>query len=357
VDAAGASAGPGPIDATGPLSVLHVDASRQSRGGQRQLKLLTQGLHRRGVVQAVLCPPEAPLRDGLPVPAWPLPAGRRGRATLHQAVERLGASLVALHDRGALQLVPREGLEVPAVLHRRVDFEPSRWSRRRYRRVHGIVAVSQAVARVMHQTTGGHGPWVEVVHDGVRPPRPVPLAPPARATVLAVGALVPHKGHRTLVAALAHLPDAQLVVAGEGPLRRRLERQARRLGVTGRVTFAGQVEDLDPLRAQASVLVHPSHQEGLGQAVLEALLAGLPVVASAAGGLPEVVRGHGILVPPQRPRRLARAIREALDHNGRWRRALAEDRRRLVARFGAERMVEETLRAYRAGACRGTLAP
>ena len=289
------------------------------------------------------------------MPVRPLATGRRGRGALRAAVAELRPDVVAFHDRKGLQLLPRGGLGVPAVVHRRVDFVPSRWSWHRYRRADGVVAVSEAVARVMRRVVAG-GPWVEVVHDGVAPPPPVPIEGPGEGRLLAVGALVDHKGHRTLLDALVELPGATLIIAGEGPRRPRLERQVARLGLSGRVQLVGQIDDVDRLRRGADLLVHPSHEEGLGQAVLEALLAGLPVVAAAAGGLPESVGGVGWLVPPRRPTRLAKALRQALSAPS-ARERLAAQRPMLLHLFGVDRMVRQTLLAYQRAAARGTLGP
>jgi glycosyltransferase involved in cell wall biosynthesis len=165
-----------------------------------------------------------------------------------------------------------------------------------------------------------------------------------------VAALTGHKDHATLVEALALLrarqPRAWLVIAGEGELRGALEAQARALGVEGRTVFAGFRNDLDRLLPAFSVFCLSSRLEGLGTSVLDAMALGLPVVATAAGGIPEaVVDGvTGRLVPPRDPRALADALFEALSDEAR-RKAWGETgRRRFLECFTCERMVDETLR-------------
>jgi glycosyltransferase involved in cell wall biosynthesis len=120
----------------------------------------------------------------------------------------------------------------------------------------------------------------------------VPLA-------LALGRLHPNKGFDLLLEALAATRDITLWIAGEGPLRASLERLATRLGIIGRVRFLGWREDVASLLAAADLLVCPSLHEPLGNVVIEAWSAGLPVVATASDGPAALIRDgeSGILVP------------------------------------------------------------
>jgi glycosyltransferase involved in cell wall biosynthesis len=131
-----------------------------------------------------------------------------------------------------------------------------------------------------------------------------------------VAALVDHKDQRTLVraAAAAHAwrPDLHWVIAGDGPNRRALEAESRRLGVDDRVHFVGYVAEADALIGEANVFVLSSREEGLGSVLLHALALGTPVVATAAGGIPEVVP-RDALVPVGDAEALARAVVGALE--------------------------------------------
>ena len=145
------------------------------------------------------------------------------------------------------------------------------------------------------------------------------LGPSSGPQVVAVGQLEAVKGHRFLIEAWptvrrAH-PDACLVLVGEGSARGALGEQARSLGVANSVDFAGFRSPADAFIAGGDVLVQPSLTEGLPNAVLEAMVAGRPVIASRVGGVPElVVDGEtGLLVPPADPDALARAIIALLD--------------------------------------------
>jgi glycosyltransferase involved in cell wall biosynthesis len=126
------------------------------------------------------------------------------------------------------------------------------------------------------------------------------------------GRLGVQKALGTALEAVATMPGVTLVVAGDGPERAALERRMRELGVEGRVRFLGSVSRDDVLRlfraADASVL--PSAWENYPHTVVEALAVGCPVIATAVGGVPEVVRDgeNGLLVPPGDPPALAAAV-------------------------------------------------
>ncbi|MGH3048883.1 MAG: glycosyltransferase, partial [Gaiellaceae bacterium] len=165
--------------------------------------------------------------------------------------------------------------------------------------------------------------------------------------LLAVSRLTEQKGLDVAVRALASLPpDTALVVLGEGPERPALETLARDLGVAGRVRLRGREPDVAAWLERASVLVHPARWEGFGLAVLEAMLAGLPVVASNVSSLPElVVDGEtGLLVRPDDPAALALGVAKALEDSDRLG---AAGRERARAEFSVAKMADRTAELYR----------
>lgn len=156
-----------------------------------------------------------------------------------------------------------------------------------------------------------------VVPNGVDPDdfATAPSAPEeVEGYVLGVGRLAPQKGFDVLLEAFASdvLTDSTLVLAGEGMERQKLEARAAELGVVSRVRFLGSVERarLPQLFRGASVFAFPSRGEAFGIALLEAMAAGVPAVAAAAGGIPEFVRDgqNALLVPPDDAPALAEAI-------------------------------------------------
>ena len=162
-----------------------------------------------------------------------------------------------------------------------------------------------------------------------------------------IARLAEQKGHRYLLEALAELPDAQLVIAGDGELEEDLKRMAADLGVAARVDFLGRRDDVPDVLAGFDVFAFPSLFEGLCLAVIEAQAAGVPVVATPVGGIREtVVDGEtGLLVPLRDVGALARAIARLLDDRDEAER-LAANARRASKRYAVEQMVEATLELY-----------
>jgi glycosyltransferase involved in cell wall biosynthesis len=196
--------------------------------------------------------------------------------------------------------------------------------------------------------------------DGRRPSRVIPLGidlarfasgtPALEGTIVGnVARLAEQKGHRTLLEAapLVHAthPDVRFAIAGDGELREELEQEAKKIG--DHVVMLGNRPDVPDLLASFAVFAFPSRYEGLCIAVLEAQAAGVPVVATAVGGIREtVVDGEtGFLVPVDDARALADRILHVLEHRDEARR-VAEEARRRVQAFSEERMVAETLALY-----------
>jgi glycosyltransferase involved in cell wall biosynthesis len=158
-----------------------------------------------------------------------------------------------------------------------------------------------------------------------------------------VGRLVEFKGQEFLLEALARLrpsfPQARLLVVGDGPRRAFLEQRARDLNVTDEVRFTGHREDVPDLLAAMEVFVLPSLAEDFGRVLLEAMAMQRPVVATAAGGAPEIVEDKvtGLLVPPANGAALAEAISALLADPARARAMGLSGRRRVEATFTADR--------------------
>lgn len=307
-----------------PARVLHVDTATEWRGGQVQLLHLVRGMEAAGWAPSVACPGESPLWKALEFLGdrrVAIPVGMSARTTWR--VRQAEVDIIAAHTSHAHTLC--SVVERPLVVHRRVDFVPSGgW---KYRRPEAYVAVSEVVARLLKNAGADH---VSVVHDGVAEGPAVSPAPDG-PTVLAVGACVAHKGHRFLSEAAEQLEGVDIGVAGEGPLR------------YPNLRYLGYRQDVPHLLAAAELFVHPSTEEGMGQAVVEAMLAGVPVVATDAGGLPEVVGDCGILVRKGDSAALAQGIRRGLagDHP-----SVDAARARARLSFSVDRMVKGTLAVY-----------
>src|SRR5258708_16507813 len=142
--------------------------------------------------------------------------------------------------------------------------------------------------------------------------------PPGAPLVVQVAQLVGHKDPINFVRAMRSVidavPGAHALLVGEGPLRAPATEEARRLRIDGQVHFTGYRDDADSLLAAADVVSLSSREEGMGSVLLDSLVFGRPVVATRAGGIPEVVvDGHtGLLVPIEDPRQLGAAIARLL---------------------------------------------
>jgi glycosyltransferase involved in cell wall biosynthesis len=177
---------------------------------------------------------------------------------------------------------------------------------------------------------------------------------PRRPVVGTIGRLEDRKGHDQLLrAAGAMLAGTngrrpQLVIVGDGPLRERLAGQARTLGVADSVRFEGTVADVRPVLAAMDVFVLPSHAEGMSNALMEAMAAARPVVATAVGGNTEVVTDGetGLLVPPADPDAIARAVDGLLRDPERASGLGAAARQFVTRHFGARARVAELERLY-----------
>jgi len=161
---------------------------------------------------------------------------------------------------------------------------------------------------------------VEVLPNPAPPPADVEPAQLDGAAFAFVGRLTEQKALPVAVAAIARVPAARLVLVGDGPERDALERRAVQFGVADRVEFRGSVPRDEALRVLAGsrAAVLSSAWENLPHAAVEALSVGVPVVATAVGGVPEVVRDqeNGLLVPPNDPDALAGALRRILEEDG-----------------------------------------
>jgi glycosyltransferase involved in cell wall biosynthesis len=195
-----------------------------------------------------------------------------------------------------------------------------------------LIAVSKAIERKIVEEGRDTIP-VSLVYNGVDLERYDHQEPcctlrdeygmePGAQIVGVVARLEPEKGHPTLLeawpAVLRAVPDAYLLVVGEGSRRDALERLARELRIAHRVVFTGRRDDVPAVTAALDVAVLPSYREAQGLTILEAMALSRPVVASNVGGIPEVVEDGrtGLLVPPHDPDALAAAISRLLtDHS------------------------------------------
>jgi glycosyltransferase involved in cell wall biosynthesis len=175
---------------------------------------------------------------------------------------------------------------------------------------------------------------------------------PSERIITTVGRLAPPKDLETLLAACERLeyPSWRLLILGDGPLRSRVARAIRTKGLRNYVTLLGERRDVPRFLKASDIFVLSSRWEGLPLVVIEAMLAGLPVVATRVGGIPELVEDGvtGLLVPPQDPRALHRALAQLLSDPELCERLGNSGQRRALERFTVERMIAQVRALYRA---------
>lgn len=233
-----------------------------------------------------------------------------------------------------------------------------RWA---FRRSH-TAAVSHDTKAHLQESLGSPGWLIDVVHNGI-PERPGDRAAARRAMaladadllVLAVGSLSRRKGHHVLLEAMHRIherpgvPRWKVAIAGEGVERSALEEGIQRLGLRDSVVLLGNRDDIPDLQAAADVFVMPSLWEGLPLAVLEAMFAGNPVIATTASGMPEAIDDgvHGLLVPPDDAIALGDAIHRLLTRPGERSKLGDAARQRAHSQFSVRVMTDAYERLYR----------
>jgi glycosyltransferase involved in cell wall biosynthesis len=360
---------------------LQIDTARTWRGGQYQVLLTAQALAARGHRVVVVAHPDGELRRRLPPEMAVVPLAPRNEVDLPAAwqlsrvIRELQPDLVHAHDpHGVAAAATALSIASPPrrpalVASRRVDFHlnVNAFSRWKYQKVDRFIAASGAI-RAMLLEDGIAPERVVIIHEGIDVERvtaaePVNVReefwfPPHSLIVGNIAALVPHKGQRFLVEAAAlvvrEMPEARFLLLGEGELRETLEGQIRHLHLAKHVVLTGFRADVLRVLKGLDLFVMSSVSEGLGTSLLDAMAAGRPIVATRAGGIPEVV-AHGetgLLVAPRDAEALAGAILELLRDPARRQRFAAAGLARVRERFSVDRMVDETLAVY--GALAGT---
>lgn len=232
-----------------------------------------------------------------------------------------------------------------------------------------LIAVSKTIHESLAREYGGS--HVVHIYNGVEIGRLRPVRPRAEvremvqvssgeALIGTVGRLSPVKGQVHLLKAMRRLLDqgrkVRLVFVGDGPLRQHLEEVARKLQIVGNVSFLGQRDDTYDLMQAMDVLVLPSLSEGIPLVVLEAMVIGVPVLASRVGGIPEIIEEGttGMLIEARNEEELADRCGVLLDHADVAAQIVKNARQRVETQFSSEVMVERTVCLYRSLVCNTT---
>lgn len=336
--------------------IVHLDLEPGWRGGQRQLLLLLRALSGRGWRQRLICRSGSPWLNRCPEEIDAVAVETRWQA-LRALPHRRDGLIVHAHTGNTIPLAAWGG-RPPArsVVTRRVIWRPRPFL---LRRIDAVVAISDAVERVLHEV-GVPASRIRRIPSAIDRRRTIDrgrrddlrrtLDIPSDATVgLTVAALAPEKDPQTLVAALRDMPRGYVHVwIGDGPLRAEIEAAAALAGVSDRLRLTGFLTEPDPWFAIADLYVMSSAAEGLNTTLLDAMHFRLPMIGTNIPGSAELLRPGrtALVVPVGDPAALAAAVR-AITKDPLAAEARVEAAAALVEAYDIERTADAYARLYR----------
>ncbi|GGI55205.1 glycosyltransferase [Oxalicibacterium solurbis] len=355
------------------MKILHVEAGKFYYGGARQVAYIIEGLAARGVQNVLACPIDADIASAVGNAAKVCELRMGGDADvgmawrLAQLIRAEQPDIVHLHSRRGADTwggLAARWTGTPCVLSRRVDNPEARWQvALKYRLYDYVITISEGIRRVLLDE--GLAPQKVTCVRSAVDAQPYLHAvdraafmhefglPPQAIVVGMVAQLIPRKGHRYLIEAVAvlreHYPDLRVLFFGRGPLQSELENEIAQAGLADVIRLAGFRNDLPQWLGGLDILAHPADMEGLGVSLLQASAAGVPIITSRAGGLPEAVADNvsGLLIPPGDVAALTQSLRRLLDDAGLRRQMGEAGRARILAEFSIDAMVEGNLAVYR----------
>lgn len=308
------------------MNIIHVDTQNTWRGGQRQALELIKRLNKHGIHNILACKRSSEIskraeESGIDVVhfaflgEWDIVSAIKLRSYIKQkkidiahvhSSHAHGIAFLALYNLAHCKLVVsrRVDFHVKGILSRKLKYGPS---------VSKIITVSDAIKRVL-------------IEDGIDPKKIITIRSgfvveditknstkkdlrgklnikDTSVVVVTVAALAPHKAHYVLVKAAYKVlqihPDTVFILAGEGEMRPAIEKDIRNLGIEESVKLLGFVEDIETVYNTADIFAMSSSEEGLGSSFFDAMYFNLPIVATSAGGIPEIVKDefNGFIVP------------------------------------------------------------
>jgi glycosyltransferase involved in cell wall biosynthesis len=356
------------------MHIIHVETGRYLYGGALQLLYLMKGLKQHGCLNTLACTPDSQIAKAA-----------AGMATIHEVpmageldplfafrlwrtIRSVAPDIVHLHSRRGADLwgimaARLAGLRV--VLTRRVDNpEPSWLAQAKYRFCDRIITISEGIRRVL-LSEGVPADRIITVPSAVDVDRygkpcegewfrrefglPVNVE-----TIGVIAQFIARKGHRYLLQAIPTIletcPKAHVLFFGRGPMEEELKGLCRAKKLDDHIHFCGFRDDLDRILPCLNLVVHPALMEGLGVALLQAAAAGLPIVATRVGGIPEVVQNgiNGYLIDAADPNALVEPVLNLLRDPERAKRMGRAGLDIVRSHFSIEAMVNGNLLVYQA---------
>lgn len=354
------------------MKVLHVELGRHLYGGARQVAYLLDGIEAFGGQHTLVCGHDSEI--GSAVRSKSVRVERlsfRGDADvlfhrqLRRTIRSVNPDIVHVHSRRGdmLSLMAARAENRLRVHSRRVDNPPG-WLDLRFKFpiCHRIITISEGIRTVL-RNSGVPSAQLRCVLSAVDTERYQPASssqptrdslgiPPGFKVIAVVAQLIQRKGHHVLLDALPAVlhrhPDLRVLVFGKGPLLASLKARVVAMGLDAIVRFEGFRTDMNKVLPAMDLVVHPALMEGLGVSLLEAAASGVPIIASRAGGMPEIVvdRVNGMLVEPGDVEGLTEAMTRMLaDEELRRTQGIAA-RRHVLSRFAIPAMIEGNHRVY-----------
>ena len=358
------------------MKVLHITSPKTWRGGEQQLIYLAQELKKLGVEQLIMCPFNSAvhkycLKNHFPhityfkgFSANPMVAFRVTHISRREAVDLIHVHDSHAHNFAVLSSVLTSN-DLPVVVSRRVDFAISGTSMSLFKynhpRVKKIVCVSNAIKNIMEEFIE-EKEKLTVVHSGIDLARFEGVEtgaslreefniPADHKLIGNVAALAPHKDYPTFVRTAKALIDRgekmRFVAIGEGPSRKEAEEAIAEAGMEDHIHLAGFRDNVPSLLLELDLFLMTSKTEGLGTSLLDAQASGVPIVATDAGGIGEIVQHEktGLLCDVGDENALADAVVRMLQE-GDLRNRCIDAARKSVREFSKERTAEKTLDVY-----------
>lgn len=355
------------------MHILHVETGRHLYGGALQVLHLMEGLKGQGCKNTLACIRGSEIAGAASACAviYELPmAGELDPGfvfRLTRIIHTEQPDIMHVHSRRGADLwgaLAARATKTKAVLTRRVDNpEPSWVARAKYRLYDRVITISNGIRKVL-MSEGVPAKKIVCVPSAVDG-RPYEQQcakewfcrefglDPGNKMIGVIAQFIPRKGHHYLIDAapeiLSGYSDTQFLFFGQGPLQSRLQQLCRKNNIADKVHFLGFRKNLERILPCLDVVVHPATMEGLGVSLLQAAAAGVPIVASRVGGIPEVVH-HGVngyLVEAGSVKGIVHGVRDFLQDPVKAKRFGQAGREIVRSRFSIGAMVSGNLRVYR----------
>jgi glycosyltransferase involved in cell wall biosynthesis len=365
------------------MKILHILKGLGLAGTENHLMRLLPGLRAQGWEAELLlwATPQRPADDimqvaqanGIPIDRWMMPRHLDPLffVRLVRYLQRTQPTLIHVHlvhaETYAIPAARLVGIKHVVVSSHNDDPFRRRWyfrprNRLLWRWTDKGIAISEHVRQFLIEVEGARPQQVQTIYYGLPAQTDHPRGAirselglsPETSLIGSVCRLIPQKGLPDALVAMSLLsqqhPNLHYALVGEGRSRAELEAQAHELGLGGRVHFLGWRADPLPLMADMDLFLMPSHWEGFGLVLLEAMSQSRPIVGTRVSAIPEIVQDGvtGLLVPPHDPPALARAIEQVLTDRALAERLGGAGRQRLEDHFSPQQMIDQTAALYQA---------